>query len=219
MRSGGYSRKKVLLKVVILGDMSVGKTSLMTQYVNKRFSVQYKATIGADFMTKDVEIDGQIVTMQMWDTAGQERFQSLGAAFYRGADCCVLVYDITSAQSFKALDAWRDDFLVQSSPRNADTFPFAVLGNKLDLTENRVVSTKRAQEWCKSKNNIAYFEVSAKEALNIEDAFQTIARAALQRDAAQSANNDFPEFPDAINLNENRRDMRSGNGGGLCNCS
>jgi Ras-related protein Rab-7A len=64
----------------------------MNQYVNKKFSNQYKATIGADFLTKEVMVDDRLVTMQIWDTAGQERFQSLGVAFYRGADCCVLVY-------------------------------------------------------------------------------------------------------------------------------
>ena len=68
---------------------------------------------------------------QIWDTAGQERFQSLGVAFYRGADCCVLVYDVTSPDSFKALDSWRDEFLIQASPRDPDHFPFVVLGNKV----------------------------------------------------------------------------------------
>lgn len=120
-------------------------------------------------------------TFQIWDTAGQERFQSLGVAFYRGADCCVLVYDTTAPQSFKALDSWRDEFLIQASPRDPDHFPFVVLGNKIDL-ENRMVSTKRAQQWCQSKNDIPYFETSAKEGLNVERAFQTIARNALAQE-------------------------------------
>lgn len=76
---------------------------------------------------------------QIWDTAGQERFQSLGVAFYRGADCCVLVFDVTNANSFKTLDSWRDEFLIQASPRDPENFPFVVLGNKIDL-ENRQVS-------------------------------------------------------------------------------
>ena len=109
------NRKKVLLKVIILGDSGVGKTSLMNQYVNRKFSNQYKATIGADFLTKDITLeDGRQVTLQIWDTAGQERFQSLGVAFYRGADACVLVYDVTSQNSFKTLETWRDEFLIQS---------------------------------------------------------------------------------------------------------
>jgi Ras-related protein Rab-7A len=108
----------------------------MGQFVSRKFSNQYKATIGADFLTKEIQIDDRVVTMQVnkkhfffllfivdyfffsfqkiWDTAGQERFQSLGVAFYRGADCCVLVYDVTSSNSFKSLDSWRDEFLIVS---------------------------------------------------------------------------------------------------------
>ncbi|CAF2745960.1 unnamed protein product [Rotaria sp. Silwood2] len=82
---------KVLLKIIILGDSGVGKTSLMNQFVLHKFSNDYKATIGANFLTKEVQIDNRLVTMQIWDTAGQERFQSLGVSYYRGADCCVLV--------------------------------------------------------------------------------------------------------------------------------
>uniref|UniRef100_A0A8D1YBP0 Ras-related protein Rab-7a n=2 Tax=Boreoeutheria TaxID=1437010 RepID=A0A8D1YBP0_PIG len=186
------SRKKVLLKVIILGDSGVGKTSLMNQYVNKKFSNQYKATIGADFLTKEVMVDDRLVTMQIWDTAGQERFQSLGVAFYRGADCCVLVFDVTAPNTFKTLDSWRDEFLIQASPRDPENFPFVVLGNKIDL-ENRQVATKRAQAWCYSKNNIPYFETSAKEAINVEQAFQTIARNALKQETEVELYNEFPE--------------------------
>lgn len=75
----------------------------MNQFVNSKFTNQYKATIGADFLTKEVMVDDRLVTMQIWDTAGQERFQSLGVAFYRGSDCCVLVYDVNSASSFEHL--------------------------------------------------------------------------------------------------------------------
>ena len=68
--------------------------------------------------------DQGLTDLQLWDTAGQERFQSLGVAFYRGADCCVLVYDVNNAKSFEALDSWRDEFLIQASPRDPATFPF-----------------------------------------------------------------------------------------------
>ncbi|KAH1370156.1 hypothetical protein KXW75_004657 [Aspergillus fumigatus] len=171
------SRKKVLLKVIILGDSGVGKTSLMNQYVNKKFSASYKATIGADFLTKEVLVDDRLVTMQacIWDTAGQERFQSLGVAFYRGADCCVLVYDVNNSKSFEALDSWRDEFLIQASPRDPESFPFVVIGNKIDVEESkRMISSKRAMTFCQSKGNIPYFETSAKEAVNVEQAFEGI---------------------------------------------
>jgi len=192
------SRKKVLLKVIILGDSGVGKTSIMNQYVNKKFNNQYKATIGADFLTKEVMIDDRLVTMQIWDTAGQERFQSLGVAFYRGADCCVLVYDVTSPTSFKNLESWRDEFLIQASPRDPENFPFVVIGNKVDLADSRTVTTKRAMQWCQEKNNVPYFETSAKESINVEQAFQTIAKNALAREKEQDLYQDIPEH---INLN------------------
>lgn len=186
------SKRKVLLKVIILGDSGVGKTSLMNQYVNKKFSNQYKATIGADFLTKEVQVDDRIVTMQIWDTAGQERFQSLGVAFYRGADCCVLVFDVCAHSSFKTLDSWRDEFLIQSSPREPDNFPFVVLGNKIDLENERVISSKKALQWCQNKNNMPYFETSAKEGKNVELAFQTIARNALAQDSPIELMDNFP---------------------------
>mmetsp|Transcript_30121 Transcript_30121/g.84128 ORF Transcript_30121/g.84128 Transcript_30121/m.84128 type:complete len:206 (-) Transcript_30121:254-871(-) len=174
------SRKKVLLKVILLGDSGVGKTSLMHQYVNRKFNNQYKATIGADFLTKEVMADDRLVTMQIWDTAGQERFQSLGVAFYRGADCCVLVFDVTVAKSFENLDCWREEFLIQAGPKNPEDFPFIVIGNKIDREEKRVISEKRALEWCRQKGNIPYFETSAKEGIRVEKAFLTIAKNALK---------------------------------------
>ncbi|KAL8785506.1 MAG: hypothetical protein Q9213_003332 [Squamulea squamosa] len=185
------SRKKVLLKVIILGDSGVGKTSLMNQYVNKKFSASYKATIGADFLTKEVMVDDRVVTMQLWDTAGQERFQSLGVAFYRGADCCVLVYDVNNSKSFDTLDSWRDEFLVQASPRDPENFPFVVLGNKIDVDDSkRMVSSKRATAFCQSKGGIPYFETSAKEAMGVEHAFEVIAHNAL----AQEESEEFTVF-------------------------
>uniref|UniRef100_A0A7N8WXC0 Ras-related protein rab7-like n=1 Tax=Mastacembelus armatus TaxID=205130 RepID=A0A7N8WXC0_9TELE len=132
------SRKKVLLKVIILGDSGVGKTSLMNQYVNKKFSNQYKATIGADFLTKEVMVDDRLVTMQ--------------------------------------------------------------------------VTTKRAQAWCQSKNNIPYFETSAKEAINVEQAFQTIARNALKQETEVELYNEFPE---PIKLDRNDRAKTSADS---CSC-
>mmetsp|Transcript_9031 Transcript_9031/g.10210 ORF Transcript_9031/g.10210 Transcript_9031/m.10210 type:complete len:207 (+) Transcript_9031:127-747(+) len=204
------SRKKVLLKVIILGDSGVGKTSLMNQYVNKKFSNQYKATIGADFLTKEVMVDDRLVTMQIWDTAGQERFQSLGVAFYRGADCCVLVYDVNVAKTFENLDSWRDEFLIQAGPRDPENFPFVVLGNKIDK-DQRVVPTKRAMAWCQQKGNIPLFETSAKEAINVEQAFQTIAKNVLKQDPDD--NEIF--VPESIDLGQQSEKPQQSDG---CGC-
>ena len=202
------SRKKVLLKVIILGDSGVGKTSLMNQYVNKKFNAQYKATIGADFLTKEVTVDDRLVTMQIWDTAGQERFQSLGVAFYRGADSCVLVFDVHQPKTFDNLDSWKDEFLIQAGPRDPDNFPFVVLGNKIDV-ENRTVAQKRALAWCQAKGNIPYFETSAKEAINVEQAFQVIARNALKQESEEDI-----YLPDTIDVTEHT--SKSGSNCGAC---
>jgi len=136
--------------------------------------------------------------MQIWDTAGQERFQSLGVAFYRGADSCVLVFDVVQPKTFDNLDSWRDEFLIQAGPRDPDNFPFVVLGNKIDV-DSRVVAQKRALAWCQAKGNIPYFETSAKEAINVEQAFQVIARNALKQESEEDI-----YLPDTIDVTEQR---------------
>ncbi|CAN6896587.1 unnamed protein product [Brassica oleracea var. botrytis] len=180
-------RRRSLLKVIVLGDSGVGKTSLMNQYVSNKFSQQYKATIGADFVTKELQIDDRLVTLQIWDTAGQERFQSLGVAFYRGADCCVLVYDVNYLKSFDSLDNWHEEFLKQASPRDPTAFPFILLGNKVDIDggNSRVVSEKKAREWCAQKGNICYYETSAKEDYNVDESFLCITKLALANERDQ----------------------------------
>ncbi|KAJ0939927.1 putative small GTP-binding protein [Helianthus annuus] len=177
---------------------------LKPRYVHKRFSQQYKATIGADFVTKELQIDDKIVTLQIWDTAGQERFQSLGIAFYRGADCCVLVYDVNVARSFDTLDNWHEEFLKQANPADPSSFPFILLGNKIDIDggNSRVVSEKKATDWCSSKGNIPYYETSAKEDHNVDDAFLRIAKSAMANEHDQDLY--FHGVPDAATETEQR---------------
>ncbi|KAJ6534837.1 P-loop containing nucleoside triphosphate hydrolase protein [Mycena capillaripes] len=162
---------RVLAKIIILGDSGVGKTSPMNQYVNRQFNNHYKANIGADLYVHPLLLHALII-----------RCQSLGVAFYRGADCCVLVYDINSAKSFEALDGWRDEFLIQASPLDPQSFPFVVIGNQIDLGDHkRQVTSKRAREWCQWKGKIPYFETSAKEALSVAQAFHLVAKNTLEQ--------------------------------------
>ncbi|KAG0183497.1 Ras- protein Rab-7 [Apophysomyces sp. BC1021] len=122
-----------------------------------------------------------MIMMQIWDTAGQERFQSLGSAYYRGADACVLVYDVNNFLSFQHLGRWRDDFLKQSSlpDEQARHFPMLILGNKIDM-DDRVVSRRQARAWTdqysSEKMRIPSFEASAKNGINVEEAFIHIAK-------------------------------------------
>ncbi|PSK33413.1 hypothetical protein C7M61_005291 [Candidozyma pseudohaemuli] len=208
------TRKKTLLKVIILGDLGVGKTSLMQQFVNSKFSQQYKATIGADFLTKDLTINGKTVSLQIWDTAGQERFQSLGVAFYRGADCCVLCYDVTNEKSLNNLASWKDEFLVQLNVLNPQDFPFIIIGNKIDVDESRRIPSLQKKLMNITNNqlggmNYPVFETSAKDSINVELAFEVVAKMALQQEELnEGARNDInDDYNDAINIhleNESR---------------
>ncbi|QRV78595.1 Rab small monomeric GTPase [Ceratobasidium sp. AG-Ba] len=106
---------------------------------------------------------------------------------------------IDSFQSFEALDSWRDEFLIQSAPHEPDTFPFIVLGNKIDVEDGRrQVSQKRAMAWCQAKGNIPYFETSAKESINIEQAFQTAAQNAIAQEEV------YPDVTDVLDINPPR---------------
>ncbi|CCE81440.1 Piso0_002096 [Millerozyma farinosa CBS 7064] len=200
-------RKKTLLKVIILGDSGVGKTSLMQQFVNNKFSHQYKATIGADFLTKEISIDNnKQVTLQIWDTAGQERFQSLGVAFYRGADCCVLCFDVTNEKSLNNLSSWKDEFLVQSNVSNPQDFPFIIIGNKIDVDDSKKIPSLQKKLSNITSNqlgglNYPVFETSAKDAINVEQAFEVVAKMALQQEELNDINGGVDDdYNDAINI-------------------
>lgn len=117
------------------------------------------------------------------------------------------MFDVTAPNTFKSLDSWRDEFLIQASPREPENFPFVLLGNKADL-EPRAISSKRAQQWCQTKNNMPFFETSAKDGLNVEQAFLAIAKNAL---AQQNSTVDlYNEFPDQIKLSNSNKPNSNG---------
>ena len=109
--------------------------------------------------------------MQIWDTAGQERFQSLGRAFYRGAEACVLVFDITNDKSFDNLLTWKQEFLNKAAPTDPLAIPFFVFGNKVDLYDERRVSEEKIEEWKRRYPEFHYYDTSALTSVNVEDAF------------------------------------------------
>mmetsp|Transcript_30549 Transcript_30549/g.65414 ORF Transcript_30549/g.65414 Transcript_30549/m.65414 type:complete len:211 (-) Transcript_30549:113-745(-) len=198
-------------KLVLLGESAVGKSSLVLRFVKGQFLDFQESTIGAAFLTQTVCLNDTTVKFEIWDTAGQERFQSLGVAFYRGADCCVLVYDVNVAKTFENLNSWKDEFLIQAGPREPDKFPFVVIGNKIDKEGQRVVTTKRANSWCQTAGDIPLFETSAKESINVEQAFQTIARNALKQETSEDPSDLF--LPETINYNLDKSEPKQQDGG------
>lgn len=150
----------------------------MNRYVTNKFDAHLFHTIGVEFLNKDLEVDGHTVTLQIWDTAGQERFRSLRTPFYRGSDCCLLTFSVDDSQSFHNLANWKKEFVYYADVKEPESFPFVVLGNKLDVSE-RQVSSEEAQEWCRENGDFPYFETSAKDSTNVAIAFEEAVRRVL----------------------------------------
>jgi len=173
-----------MLKVVLLGDGGVGKSSLMNVYVSGKFSADSFHTIGVEFLIKEIEVDNRKVALQVWDTAGQERYRSLRTPFYRGSDCCLLTFSVDDAASFNNLSMWIREFVYYADVLASEgcdpeditrQFPFVIIGNKADDGVTRVVSTEQALEWCQN-HSIPYYETSARDAVNVNEAFVAVVR-------------------------------------------
>jgi small GTP-binding protein len=155
-----------LLKIVLIGDSGVGKTNLLARFTRDQFSPDSKSTIGVEFATKALEVEGKTVKAQIWDTAGQERYRAITSAYYRGAIGALLLYDVSGSLSFQSLTRW-----LQELRENADTNIVVMLvGNKCDLQELRAVATDEGIGFAKSEN-LLFIETSARDATNVQEAF------------------------------------------------
>ncbi|KAJ8594279.1 GTP binding protein [Rhizopogon salebrosus TDB-379] len=157
-------------KVVLLGDQSVGKTSLITRFMYDQFDNTYQATIGIDFLSKTMYVEDRTVRLQLWDTAGQERFRSLIPSYIRDSSVAIVVYDITDRQSFLSTSTWIDDVKAE---RGNDVM-IVLVGNKADLSEKRQVTIEEATAKS-TQMNIMFIETSAKAGLNVKSLFTKIA--------------------------------------------
>jgi small GTP-binding protein len=141
----------------------------------------YKATVGADFLTKQITKGENIINLQLWDTAGSEKYHSITSGFYRNSETCILVFDLTNKGSFENVEVWRKEFLENLNPPEGDKYPFVLIGNKSDLKEAIQVQEEDIQNYCNSHNNMPYYLCSAQTSENVEDAFLKVADLAFER--------------------------------------
>ena len=158
-------------KIVVLGDINVGKTSILSRFRYGSFDQSYMPTLGIDFFTKNLFYEDKTIRLILWDTAGQERFRSLIPSYLKNADCIIIVYDITNKDSFNSLTHWLND----AKNNTIEGTIFVICGNKIDLKEKRVVTNEEIDEYIK-KENLLYVECSAQNGEGIKELFNLIAK-------------------------------------------
>ena len=169
--------EKYIIKILTLGESTVGKTSIVLRYADDKFlDNNALATIGIDFKIKKIKKGGESIKVSIYDTAGQERFQNIIKNYYRGANGILLTYDITKRSSFEKLDFWYKD-LNENSDKIEDLF-ICLVGNKIDKEDSREVSIEEANKYAKDKN-LPYFEVSAKTGKGIKKLFDEIIKGSM----------------------------------------
>merc|ERR1711874_118615 len=166
MGASGPYNYSYIFKYIIIGDMGVGKSCLLHQFTEKKFMADCPHTIGVEFGSKIIPVGGKTVKLQIWDTAGQERFRSVTRSYYRGAAGALLVYDITSRESFNALSNWLTDARTLASP----AIVILLVGNKEDLEDEREVTFLEASRFAQ-EHDLVFCETSAKTGENVEEAF------------------------------------------------
>jgi Ras-related protein Rab-11A len=155
-----------LFKLVLIGDSGVGKSNLLSRFTRNEFNLESKSTIGVEFATKSLKIDGKVIKAQIWDTAGQERYRAITSAYYRGAVGALLVYDVTRRSTFENVVRWLKELRDHTDPN----LVVMLIGNKSDLRHLVAVSTEDGKSFAE-RESLYFMETSALEATNVESAF------------------------------------------------
>lgn len=174
---------------MLIGDSGVGKSSLLSRFTRNEFNLESKSTIGVEFATRSIEVDGKTIKAQIWDTAGQERYRAITSAYYRGAVGALLVYDIAKHLSYENVERW----LRELRDHADQNILIMLVGNKSDLRHLRSIPTEEAKAFAE-KNGLSFIETSALDSTNVEPAFQNILteiyRIVSQKQMREPAEND-----------------------------
>lgn len=166
-------RKMYQYKIILLGDIAVGKTSILSRFINNSFSEVYKCNVGVDFKAKTIYLDDKTgADLNIWDTCGEERFRGVSRQYYKDSNGILLVFDLTNHLSFEGLQSWFDD-IYNFAMTGID---IVLLGNKSDDIANRAVTIEEIKEMINDKINCSYYEVSAKTGYNVTIAFEELAK-------------------------------------------
>jgi Ras-related protein Rab-1A len=201
-----YDKKCQLL---IIGDSTVGKTSILSRFANGTFNSNYLATVGLDNFTKDETIDDKNVRIKIWDTAGQERYKALTKGFFRNAEGIMIVYDVTNQESFENLKNWIQSIKDNMGNDFLERIPVVIIGNKIDSDE-REIKTEDAESFCKQQN-YPYFETSAKTGENIDNTIRFLVKKVIDVNSDnKEGNNGNGNIK--INTEEHNKKEKSGCG-------
>uniref|UniRef100_A0A3B4VQ46 Ras-related protein Rab-23 n=2 Tax=Seriola TaxID=8160 RepID=A0A3B4VQ46_SERDU len=154
---------EVAIKVVVVGNGAVGKSSMIQRYCKGIFTKDYKKTIGVDFLERQILVNDEEVRLMLWDTAGQEEFDAITKAYYRGAQACVLVFSTTDRESYQAIDSWREKVEAE-----VGDIPTVLVQNKIDLLEETVIKNEEAEALAK-RLKLRFYRASVKEDLNVNE--------------------------------------------------
>ena len=167
-----YAQYDLTFKLIVIGDSGVGKSSLTNKATKNIFEDKYTATIGFEFFTFNIKINNTIIKLQIWDTCGQELYRSLITNFYRNSSLAIIVYAINKKESFEDIEMWLRELRIHSKP---DVKLF-LIGNKIDLENEREITTKEGQSYCDKNNFVKFMEASAKAGINTKEIFIDAAR-------------------------------------------
>ncbi|GAU20146.1 hypothetical protein TSUD_352080 [Trifolium subterraneum] len=198
-RRGGEEEYDYLFKVVLIGDSGVGKSNLLSRFTRNEFCLESKSTIGVEFATRTLQVEGKTVKAQIWDTAGQERYRAITSAYYRGALGALLVYDVTKPTTFDNVQRWLKELRDHADAN----IVIMLIGNKTDLKHLRAVATEDAQSYAE-KEGLSFIETSALEATNVEKAFQTILGEIYRIISKKSLSSNEPAAAGAANIKEGK---------------
>ena len=159
-------------QLLVIGDTSVGKTSLITRYTNGTFKDEYLATVGLDYYSKEEIINNKSINIKIWDTAGQERFKALTQSYFRNAEGVMLAFDVTKSESYDNLKDWIVSIKKNLEGKNI-FLPLIIVGNKIDMEESREVEKESAEQFA-TENNYKYFETSAKTGEGVDEAVRDL---------------------------------------------